>query len=125
MNCSGIKKAMRDTNFDYNQIAFVNSHGTSTPIGDELEYNAIQEVIGDVPVVSFKSKIGHTMGASGVVELIYTLKALKNNIIPHNHNIINAVCDVPTEVCVTDKKFALKNSLGFGGKNVSVLVEGI
>lgn len=124
-NSSGIKKAMRDTGFDPNQIAFVNSHGTSTPIGDELEYNAIREVVGDVPVVSFKSKIGHTMGASGVIELIYTLKALNLGIVPQNHNIKNSVCDVPTEVGQTNKKFALKNSLGFGGKNVSVLLQGV
>lgn len=125
INSSGIKKAMKDTNFISDQIAFVNSHGTSTPIGDELEYNAIREVVGDVPVVSFKSKIGHTMGASGVIELIYTLKALNSGIIPQNHNIKNSVCDVPTEVGKTNRKFALKNSLGFGGKNVSVLLEGI
>jgi len=125
LNSSGIKRAMKNTIFDASQIAFVNSHGTSTPIGDELEYNAIREVVGDVPVVSFKSKIGHTMGASGVIELIYTLKALNLGVVPQNHNIKNSVCDVPTKVGETNKKFALKNSLGFGGKNVSVLVEGI
>lgn len=125
-NSSGIKKAMAETGLPHpKDIAFVNAHGTSTPVGDELEYNAIKEVVGDVPVVSFKSKIGHTMGASGVIELIYTLTALKHGVIPQNHNIKNSVCDVPTEVEKTDNKFALKNSLGFGGKNISVLVEGI
>lgn len=124
-NSSGIKKAMMETGFDFDTLAFVNAHGTSTPIGDELEYNAIRGAVGNVPVVSFKSKIGHTMGASGVIELIYTLTALKHGVIPQNHNIKNSVCDVPTEVEKTDNKFALKNSLGFGGKNISVLVEGI
>ena len=124
-NSSGIKKAMKETGFDYDQLAFVNSHGTSTPVGDELEFNAIRSTVGNVPIVSFKSKIGHTMGASGVIELIYTLTALKHKVIPQNHNIKNAVCDVHTEPMDTNLSFALKNSLGFGGKNISVLVEGI
>lgn len=125
-NSSGIKKAMAETGLPHpKDIAFVNAHGTSTPVGDELEYNAIKEVVGDVPVVSFKSKIGHTMGASGVIELIYTLTALKHGVVPQNHNIKNPVCDVHTEPMNVKSHYALKNSLGFGGKNVSVLVGGI
>ena len=128
-NSSGIKKAMREAtkNFPIDYITFVNAHGTSTPVGDELEYHAIQEVLGDIDVVSFKSKIGHTMGASGVIELIYTLQAMKNGIIPPNHNIENLVEgleNVSTKPQGDVGAYALKNSLAFGGKNVSVLIEG-
>jgi len=130
INGSGIKRAMRQAtkDFDIDAITFVNAHGTSTPIGDELEYHAIQDVLGDVDVVSFKSKIGHTMGASGVIELIYTLQAMKNGVIPPNHNIESldaSLTNIPTQPKSDIGAFALKNSLAFGGKNVSVLVEGI
>jgi len=126
INSSGAKKAMADAvkGIDTTQISFVNAHATSTPIGDDLEYNAIESIFPITPVVSFKSKIGHTMGSSGVVELIYTLMSLNNNCIPPNFNIKS--CDlknVITEKRDSDKKYALKNSLAFGGKNVSVLIE--
>jgi 3-oxoacyl-[acyl-carrier-protein] synthase II len=105
-------------------LGFVNAHATSTPAGDDAEYDAIQDLFPGVPVTSFKSKLGHTMGASGVLELIYTLLALNSGTVPPNHNIKD--CDlehVPTEPCNTDKRFALKNGLAFGGKNASVLIE--
>jgi 3-oxoacyl-[acyl-carrier-protein] synthase II len=107
-----------------NELAFVNAHATSTPAGDDAEYNAIQHLFPGVPVTSFKSKVGHTMGASGVLELIYTLMALNNGTVPPNHNIKD--CDlkhVPTEPAQTEKRFAIKNGLAFGGKNATVLIE--
>jgi 3-oxoacyl-[acyl-carrier-protein] synthase II len=125
---TGVKLAMtrafRKTMLDKSMISFVNAHATSTPAGDDAEYNAIQDMLPGVPVTSFKSKIGHTMGASGVLELIYTLLALQHNVVPPNHNLKD--CDhehVPTQATATDKKFALKNGLAFGGKNASVLIE--
>jgi len=107
-----------------NELAFVNAHATSTPAGDDAEYNAIQHLFPGVPVTSFKSKVGHTMGASGVLELIYTLMALNDSTVPPNHNIKD--CDlkhVPTEPAQTEKRFAIKNGLAFGGKNATVLIE--
>ena len=107
-----------------NELAFVNAHATSTPAGNDAEYNAIQHLFPGVPVTSFKSKVGHTMGASGVLELIYTLMALNDGTVPPNHNIKD--CDlkhVPTEPAQTEKRFAIKNGLAFGGKNATVLIE--
>lgn len=129
LNCSGIKRAITNATKDFpiECITFVNAHGTSTPIGDELEYHAIQEVLGDIDVVSFKSKIGHTMGASGIIEIIYTLQAMRNGVVPPNHNINNPIdelVNIPTETKSDIGEFALKNSLAFGGKNVSVLLQG-
>jgi len=106
------------------QLAFVNAHATSTPAGDDAEYEAIQDRFPGVPVTSFKSKIGHTMGASGVLELCYSILALQNYTVPPNHNLND--CDhehVPVEPSSTDRTFALKNGLAFGGKNASVLIE--
>ena len=119
-----MQRAMRKTVFDKNQLAFVSAHATSTPAGDDCEYQAAQDLFPEVPVVSFKSKLGHTMGSCGVLELCYTVLALQNNIIPANYNIKE--CDlehVPTTSQPTNKTFAIKNGLAFGGKNASVLIE--
>lgn len=123
LDMSGATYAMQKSSQWADDIAFVNAHGTSTPMGDDLEYNAIQKVLPKVPVVSFKSKLGHTLAASGINETIYTLMSLINGVIPANHNI--SECDhkyVYKYKTKTEKKFALKNSLGFGGKSSSMLI---
>ena len=120
------KLSMRNALKD-NNVSFVNAHGTSTPMGDEIEYNAIKEVLGNVPIVSNKSKIGHTFGACGIIEAIYTIKSLQTGQIPDNHNITK--CSFDTDGMITDKnrtttgKKALNNSFGFGGKCASQLIE--
>ena len=117
-----MKNALKD-----NDVSFVNAHGTSTPIGDEIEYNAIKEVVGNVPIVSNKSKIGHTFGACGIIEAIYTIKSLQTGQIPDNHNITK--CSFDTNGMITNKnrtttgKMALNNSFGFGGKCASQLIQ--
>ena len=123
---AGAKLSMRNALKD-NNVSFVNAHGTSTPMGDEIEYNAIKEVVGNVPIVSNKSKIGHTMGACGIIEAIYTIKSLQSGQIPDNHNITK--CSFDTDGMITNKnrtitgKMALNNSFGFGGKCSSQLIE--
>ena len=123
---AGAKLSMRNALKD-NDVSFVNAHGTSTPMGDEIEYNAIKEVVGNVPIVSNKSKIGHTMGACGIIEAIYTIKSLQHGCIPNNHNISN--CSFDTDGMITNKnrtttgKMALNNSFGFGGKCASQVIE--
>jgi len=123
---AGAKLSMTNALKD-NDVSFVNAHGTSTPAGDEIEYNAIKEVLGNVPIVSNKSKIGHTMGACGIIEAIYTIKSLQSGQIPDNHNI--SKCSFDIDGMITDKnrtttgKMALNNSFGFGGKCASQLIE--
>lgn len=115
-------KAISGINID--NIAFVNAHATSTPAGDDIEYDAIQNIMPDTPVVSFKSKIGHTMGASSIIEIAYTLLCLREGVIPSNFNIED--CDhrfVTRKTHKTNKTMALKNSLAFGGKCASIVVE--
>lgn len=111
------------------QIDFVNAHGTSTPAGDEVEYNAIISTIGNVPIYSNKGKIGHTMAAAGVIETIYSIEAMKHGIIPHTHNLKTASFDldhnlvkVPTAFNKTHT-YTLNNSFGFGGKCSSMVIE--
>jgi len=123
---AGAKLSMTNALKD-NDVSFVNAHGTSTPAGDEIEYNAIKEVLGNVPIVSNKSKIGHTGGACGIIEAIYTIKSLQSGQIPDNHNI--SKCSFDIDGMITDKnrtttgKMALNNSFGFGGKCASQLIE--
>jgi 3-oxoacyl-[acyl-carrier-protein] synthase II len=109
---------------DPDKIAFINAHGTSTPIGDDLEYGAIQQVIPETPVVSFKSKIGHSLASSGINETTYTLMCLWNGKIPKNFNIDD--CDLDYVYKYSQKltkKVAVKNSFAFGGKSSSLVLE--
>lgn len=124
-NATGSTRAMKSVNISavQDEIAFVNAHGTSTPLGDDLEYDTIQKVVGDVPVVSFKSQIGHTLAASAINETIYTIMALNEGVVPQNKNITD--CDLPNvniNKIRTDKKFAIKNAFAFGGKSSSLLI---
>ena len=95
-----MRNALKD-----NDVSFVNAHGTSTPMGDEIEYNAIK-VLGNIPIVSNKSKIGHTFGACGIIEAIYTIKSLQSGQIPDNHNITK--CSFDTDGMITDKNRTIK-----------------
>lgn len=125
----GAKLAMTNAikNIDKDSIAFVNAHGTSTPVGDEIEYSAIKSIVGNKPIVSNKSKIGHTMGACGIIEAIYSIQSLTHGVLPDNHNIKN--CSFDDTGIVTSKNrmitgtMALNNSFGFGGKCASQLIE--
>jgi 3-oxoacyl-[acyl-carrier-protein] synthase II len=124
-NCTGSLAAMRSvTNDSAGEIAFVNAHGTSTPLGDDLEYNAIQQVVPSVPVISFKSKVGHSLAASGINETIYSLMCLYNGVVPKNFNIDD--CDhefVYKYKKQVKDKFAMKNSFAFGGRSSSLILE--
>ena len=110
---------------DPEEISFVNAHATSTTVGDDVEYYAIERLLPDAPVMSFKSKIGHTLSASSIIEIIYTLMSLNKNIVPQSHNITKCELNNVQQECVTGggRKYALKNSLGFGGKCASVIIE--
>ena len=124
-NCTGSLASMKQvTDGIVDDIAFVNAHGTSTPLGDDLEYNAIQQVVPRVPVVSFKSKVGHSLAASGINETIYTLMCLYNKVIPKNFNINE--CDHEFVYKYRRKihgKYAVKNSFAFGGRSSSLVLE--
>ena len=125
LNMTGAIASMRDVTKDLiDDVAFVNAHGTSTPIGDDLEYGAIQQVIPNTPIISFKSKVGHSLASSGVNETIYTLMCLWNQVIPKNFNVDD--CDhefVYKYKRKLTKKTAVKNSFAFGGKSSSIVLE--
>ena len=126
-----MKAALKRAGMNPEDIDYVNAHGTSTPLGDEIELGAIKRVFGDaiknVSMSSTKSAVGHLLGAAGAVEAIYSILAMNNSIVPPTLNLDN-----PSEACVgvdlvphTPKerkvRAALSNSFGFGGTNASLV----
>ncbi len=122
---------LRDAKVNPDQVDYINAHGTSTPLGDLAETVAIKEVFGDwakkLVVSSTKSSVGHSLGASGAVELVATILAAKNSVVPPTINL-----DHPGEGCDLDYcpnvardrkiKIAMNNSFGFGGHNACMLI---
>ena len=114
------------------KVDYLNAHGTSTPVGDIAETEAIKTVFGDharkMPVSSTKSMTGHLLGAAGAVELIACIKAIETGIIPPTINLDNPdpQCDldyVPNKAREARVDIALSNSFGFGGHNATILVQ--
>ena len=117
---------------DISEINYINAHGTSTPLGDEIELGAVkklfQDNISNLSVSSTKSSVGHMLGAAGAVEAIFSILAVSNNIIPPTLNLENP-CDsaegidlVPLKAKEKKVNIALSNSFGFGGTNASLIV---
>jgi len=113
-------------------IDYINAHGTSTPLNDKTETLIIKKVFGQAayqtPISATKSMVGHLIGAAGSVELVATLLAMENSVIPPtiNYSTPDPDCDLdycPNEPRPAKIKYAMKNSFGFGGKN-SILILG-
>ncbi len=124
-----IKMAIHEAGLKPEDICFINTHGTSTPIGDKTETEAIKLVFGEnaykVPATSIKSMTGHMLAASGSLETAFTLMSMNEGIIPPTINLKekDPECDLDyvTELRKVEIKFALSQSFGFGGLN-AVLV---
>ncbi len=134
-NGNGAAEAMRlalaDAELDVDRIDYINAHGTSTPLGDLAETAAIKAVFRDyakkLSVSSTKSQLGHLLGASGGVEMVLTVKALCEGVVPPTINIENLdpQCDLdytPNQARQKDISVAMSNSFGFGGHNGSLIV---
>ena len=124
-----MRNAARDAKVSPNQIAYVNAHGTSTPIGDTLEAHAIRNFFGDhkVAVSSTKSMTGHLLGGAGGLEAGITVLALRDQILPPTINLENQDPDtgemdfVPNHARKASVEYAMSNSFGFGGTNGALL----
>ncbi len=126
-----MRGALRDAGLNADQIDYVNAHGTSTPKGDEIELGAVKRLFGDhaysLSMSSTKSAIGHLLGAAGAVEAIYSLLALKNQLVPPTLNLDDPSdsCDidlVPHKAKERKLRYVLSNSFGFGGTNAAVVI---
>ena len=126
-----MKTAFSDGQIDPSMVDYINAHGTSTPLGDAAETQAVKNVFGDhayqLSISSTKSSLGHSLGASGGIELVLTMKSIEKSVVPPTINLEtpDPKCDldytpnVPKERPV---KTAMSNSFGFGGHNASVVV---
>ena len=134
-NGEGAAKAMefalQDAELALDAVDYINAHGTSTPIGDVAETNAIKTLFGEhaykIPVSSTKSMIGHLLGAAGAVELIACLGGMEKGFLPPtiNYDLPDEACDldyVPNESREAKIEVALSNAFGFGGHNTSVAI---
>ncbi len=122
--------ALSDAQINADQVGYINAHGTSTPMGDEIESQAIKGVFGNaaksVWVSSTKSMTGHTLGGAGSIESIFAIKALETGIVPPTLNLDNPGegCDLDYVPGVAREKkllHVMNNSFGFGGTNASLI----
>ncbi len=119
--------ALNDAGLNADQLQYVNAHGTSTPTGDIIEANAVEQVFGkDIACSSTKSMTGHLLGAAGAVEAIFSILALRDQVAPPTINLDNPDdgCNlnfVPHQAQEMMLENVLSNSFGFGGTNASVI----
>ena len=113
------------------EVDYVNAHGTSTPLGDEIELAALQRLLGSasetVAMSSTKSAIGHLLGAAGSVEAIFCTLAMRDGIVPPTLNLDHPSVETPIDLVPHHAKrmpvnVALSNSFGFGGTNASLVL---
>lgn len=125
-----MKNALRDAGLSPDQIVHINSHGTSTPIGDKFETMAIKSVFGShakkIKVNSTKSMTGHLLGAAGGVEAVFSVMAIHHNFVPPtiNYETPDPECDLdytPNKAVEMKVDTALSNSFGFGGTNGTLI----
>ena len=126
-----MKAALRRAQIDTSEIDYVNAHGTSTPLGDEIELKAVERLLGNsagkLSMSSTKSAIGHLLGAAGAVEAIFSVLAIRDNICPPTLNLDNpsvqtAIDLVPNKAKPKAINTVLSNSFGFGGTNASLIM---
>jgi 3-oxoacyl-[acyl-carrier-protein] synthase II len=125
-----MQAAFRRAGISPDEIDYINAHGTSTPLGDEIELGAVKRLFGGsarrVSMSSTKSSIGHLLGAAGAAEAIYSIKAIETGIVPPTLNLDNPSdgCDIDLVPHVAKERqvdAALSNSFGFGGTNASLI----
>jgi 3-oxoacyl-[acyl-carrier-protein] synthase II len=127
--------AMKRSGLDLSDIDYINAHGTSTPLGDELELGAVRRLfgnaVGKLSMSSTKSAIGHLLGGAGAVEAIFCILAMRDQIVPPTLNLDNpsegtaGVDLVPHFAKERPVKAVLNNSFGFGGTNASLVMRAI
>jgi 3-oxoacyl-[acyl-carrier-protein] synthase II len=125
-----MRMALKRAELSPSDIDYVNAHGTSTPIGDEIELRAVERLFGNatgkMSMSSTKSSIGHLLGASGAVEAVFSILAIRDQIVPPTINLDNPSVEteidlVPHTAKKREVKAALSNSFGFGGTNASLV----
>jgi len=129
-----MQRALMDAGIDPTEVDYINTHGTSTPLGDTAELKAIKNIFGEhaykLNISSTKSMTGHLLGAAGAIEGIAAILAIKNNIIPPTINIQNVDAEIDPKLNLTPNKkqervvnVAISNTFGFGGHNAAIVLK--
>jgi hypothetical protein len=129
-----MQRALKDAGISANEVDYINTHGTSTPLGDGAELKAITNIFGEhaynLNISSTKSMTGHLLGAAGAVEAIATVLAVQNDIAPPTINHINVDPEIDPKLNLTFNKaqkrtinVAISNTFGFGGHNAAIVVK--
>jgi 3-oxoacyl-[acyl-carrier-protein] synthase II len=122
--------AVKRAGITASDLDYINAHGTSTPLGDEIELGAVQRLVGNdaahISMSSTKSCVGHLLGAAGAVEAIFSILAIRDRIAPPTINLDNPSVETPIDLVPhkareRDIDIALSNSFGFGGTNASLI----
>ncbi len=125
-----MRMALKRANVDPGDVDYINAHGTSTQLGDEIELRAVERLVGNaggrVSMSSTKSAVGHLLGAAGAVEAIFSVLAIRDNVAPptlnlENPSVVTAIDLVPQRAREKKIDVALSNSFGFGGTNASLV----
>lgn len=126
-----MKAALKRANVNPEDVGYINAHGTSTPMGDDIEIGAVKRLFGSaiekISMSSTKSSIGHLLGAAGAVEAIYSVMAIKTGILPPTLNLDNpseaatGIDLIPHKAKEKNVDVVLSNSFGFGGTNASLV----
>ncbi len=125
-----MRMAVEKAGLQPGEIDYINAHGTSTPLGDEIELRAVERLLGnraaDVVMSSTKSAIGHLLGAAGAVEAVFSVLAIRDQVAPPTLNLENPSVDTAIDLCANETRHgeinvALSNSFGFGGTNAALL----
>jgi 3-oxoacyl-[acyl-carrier-protein] synthase II len=123
--------ALKRAGLQAHEIDYVNAHGTSTPLGDEIELRAVERLMGnrtaELTMSSTKSSVGHLLGAAGAVEAIFSILAIRDNVAPPTINLDNPSVEtqidlVPHQAKKKEINTVLSNSFGFGGTNASLIM---
>ena len=129
-----MEAALKRSGLQASDIDYVNAHGTSTPMGDEIELRAVERLFDgatdNLHMSSTKSAIGHLLGAAGAVESIFSVKAIEKNIAPPTLNLDNPSVETNINLCAHEAvekeiNVALSNSFGFGGTNASLIFKDV
>ena len=129
---SCIKMALKDAGAGFDDVDYINAHGTSTSVNDRVESLAVKQVFGEqaykIPVSSTKSMMGHLIAAAGATEAIFCMLAIRDNVLPPtiNYETPDPDCDldyIPNVCREAPCKTALTNSFGFGGQNIALLIK--
>ncbi|MBP7002241.1 beta-ketoacyl-ACP synthase II [Amaricoccus sp.] len=127
-----MQAALRSAGITPDEIDYVNAHGTSTPMGDEIELNSVARLLGGhagrATMSSTKSATGHLLGAAGAIEAIFCVLALRDQVAPPTLNLENPSVDTPLDLAPLkarerEIRVALSNSFGFGGTNASLVLK--